>query len=125
MTAETELVTWLHGVVEHNRVMPKLIDVDTALPAVAYQRISSRPMFIHGKPPNEWIRWQLTIVAKTYLNARAQAERIKSAIEQFSGVGNIYRLKWENDSDGAQGFITENEPVRLDVIMNYCKQSMT
>ncbi len=123
MTAESELVAFLRTAVGHHRVMPKLVEPETALPAIAYQRISSRPLRFYGDvAANERIRWQLWVVAADYLSVRAVVDTIKQAIEGSPQIGRIRRMEWENDSDGGQGFANENEPARLDIMMYYCKQ---
>ena len=125
MLAETALRNFL---LDHTsdqvaqRILPKLIPQDTGLPAIAYQRISTAPVPRRGATSQENIRFQLTIVATTHLSARLLAETIKTAINNFTpNASGIISLAWTNDSDQPRGQTTGNQPVRIDVLMQFCK----
>ena len=127
MLAETALRNFLllHVSDVAERVYPKLIPQDSNLPAIAYQRITTAKIQRRGTTSRERIRFQLTIVAITHLSARLLAETIKSAIDNFTASEPIISLAWTNDSDQPRGANTGNQPVRIDVLMRYCKGATT
>ena len=105
------------------RIYPNVVPQDIALPAVAYQRISTVRDMAHDGPLGiAHVRFQLTISAASYTSARAVANAIRTALDGFSGLmGGVGGVTVEasfveNDSDGYNQAGGE-QVVRLDVLI--------
>ena len=89
------------------RIYPNVIPQDAAMPAVAYQRISTvRDMAHDGPTGMAHARFQFTCSAALYSTARSLANAIRVALDGFSGTmggagGVAVEASFvENDSDG-------------------------
>ena len=105
------------------RIYPNVVPQDIALPAVAFQRISTVRDMAHDGPLGiAHVRFQLTISAASYTSARVVANAIRTALDGFSGLmggasGVTVEASFvENDSDGYNQAGGE-QVVRLDVLI--------
>lgn len=92
MTLEEGLVAYLaanEGVAAlvGTRIYPLVVPQDAALPALAYQRISSPREHVHtGASGLVRARIQVTNVGGTYSAAKALAETVRVAMDGYSGA---------------------------------------
>lgn len=109
MSAETGLVNLLKGdtavaALVGTRIYPNVIPQDAALPAIAYQVISSETGYSHGGPDagnHPYI--QLTIEGDSYANTLAVCAACKARLSGFRGdIGNdrFEAIFLENEFDG-------------------------
>lgn len=84
-------VTALVGGSSSPRIYPNVVPQDVALPAIAYQRISTRRRAVHGSPASlARPRLQLTILAETYSEVKALAAAVREAMDGYMGtVGGV------------------------------------
>jgi hypothetical protein len=105
------------------RIYPNVVPQDIAMPAVAYQRISTVRDMAHDGPTGvAHARFQFTISASTYSSARNVANAIRVALDGFSGlmggVGGVTveAVFVENDFDGYNQAGGE-QVVRMDALV--------
>lgn len=120
-------ITGLIGAGDNARLYPLVIPQTAALPAVAYQKISSPKEQAHtGSSHLCRSRFQLTLVAATYTAVKALATAVKQCWDSFSGTviidtANSVRIDGcsiENDSDTSIERQTVVTPVvRIDVLI--------
>ncbi len=107
------------------RMYPNIIPQEVALPALAYQRISSeRSQFHDGTVFYDTARVQITIRATTYASAKSVISALKTTLSGFKGTMGgaggvtVFETNVENELDGydqAAGHST----VRLDITALY------
>jgi hypothetical protein len=105
------------------RVYPNVVPQDIAMPAVAYQRISTVRDMAHDGPLGiAHARFQFTISASSYSSARNVANAIRAAVDGVSGTwggegGVVIEASWvENEVDGYNQ-AGEEQVVRMDVLV--------
>jgi hypothetical protein len=105
------------------RIYPNVIPQDAAMPALAYQRISTVRYMAHDGPTGvAQARFQFTCSAALYSTARSLANAIRVALDGFSGLmggtnGVVVEAVFvENDFDGYNQAGGE-QIVRLDVLV--------
>ena len=105
------------------RIYPNVVPQDIALPAVAYQRISTTRVMAHDGPTGVAnARFQFTVSASTYSSARNVANAIRTALDGFSGLMGgqsgvkVEAVFVENDFDGYNQAGGE-QVVRLDAVV--------
>lgn len=91
------------------RIYPTVIPQDVALPAVAYQRISTRPLHTQGNPATiARIRVQTTALATTYAQAKSVAAAVKAALNGYRGTSGNITVRAATLADEADGYASEN-----------------
>lgn len=111
-----------------DRVYPLVVPQDVAMPAVAYQKVNSERIGVHGTSGGPgfgvagWARTrvQVTCHAEEYADARALADAVRTGLDGFRGVMNdevrVDGCRVENEVDGynqVAGYAT----VRVDLVM--------
>jgi hypothetical protein len=85
------------------RVYPLVIPQTAALPAIAYQKISSQKMQAHdGGSHLARSRFQITLEAETYGEVKDLADAVRACWDSFQGYVNYFYLQAtsiENESD--------------------------
>lgn len=73
------------------RMYPLVVPQDVALPAIAYQRISSKPIMAHGGPVGlTRARVQLTLVGRSYAEVKELADAVRARLNGLRGtVGGV------------------------------------
>ena len=99
----TGAVTALVGSGSAARIYPNKIPQEATLPAVAYQRVSTRRVKAHAAPTGlARVRVQVTCVARTYSEVKALAVVVRKALEGVMGTvgGLAVQGSWlETDAD--------------------------
>lgn len=117
LTVSASAVVALSG----TRGFPELIPETAALPAWAYQTISTNREPVHGGSSGltEQVM-QITCQATTYAGAKALAAAIRARLHGFKGTIStvkIHRTVVDNDQDGLVG--EDGATVRMDVSVFY------
>ena len=96
-------VTAIVGAGSASRIYPNKIPQEATLPAVAYQRVSTRRVKAHAAPTGlARVRVQVTCVARTYSEVKGLAVVVRKALEGVMGtVGGVtVQGSWlETDAD--------------------------
>lgn len=80
-------VTALVGGSSSPRIYPNVVPQDAGLPAIAYQRISSRRRAVHGAQASvARPRVQLTLVAASYSEVKGLAGAVRAALGGYVGT---------------------------------------
>ena len=99
----TAAVTAIVGAGSASRIYPNKIPQEATLPAVAYQRVSTRRVKAHAAPTGlARVRVQVTCVARTYSEVKGLAVVVRKALEGVMGtVGGVtVQGSWlETDAD--------------------------
>ena len=99
----TAAVTAIVGAGSASRIYPNKIPQEATLPAVAYQRVSTRRVKAHAAPTGlARVRVQVTCVARTYSEVKALAVVVRKALEGVMGTvgGLAVQGSWlETDAD--------------------------
>ena len=75
------------GAAVGTRVFPDVIPEDAALPAIAYQRISTPRLYSMSGPSGlAWPRFQFTMKATLYATAQALANALRASLSDYKGV---------------------------------------
>lgn len=86
------------------RVYPNVIPQNATLPAIAYQRISTRQTVSHSGPSNLYRpRFQFTAVSTTYANVKAVAGALRDALNGLTDEATTPPLGvalMDNETDG-------------------------
>lgn len=123
MTSSSEALVYL---LESNltgvHAYPNVVPEGTIAPAIAYQMISDQPeMTQDGFANYQTTRYQITIEAQSYSQARGLARTIKRALNGYHGAIsglNVWSCVVENDMDDYSP--TAMQPsARLDVLMQH------
>ncbi len=120
--AATSAITALIGSGTAMRLYPLVVPQTVALPAVAYQKISSPKEQAHDGPSNlARSRFQFTCEAETYAGVKAVATAIKNCWNSFRGTVSGVRIDGcaiDNDVDSASERQAAVTPVvRIDVLI--------
>lgn len=100
------------------RVYPLVIPAGEALPAVAYQRISTIPDASHDGPGSLLTaRVQFTVTGETYMQARRAAVALRLALDARAWMGCTSFLDGMSDDDASD----PGRPVdvRIDYLISY------
>ena len=112
MNFEESLVTQMEATsaltaVVSTRIYPNIIPQEAALPALAYQTISSGEWLYHtGAAQRQEIRVEITVRASTYLSAKAVIAVLKSTFRGYKGTlggaggVTVYYMTLDNEIDG-------------------------
>ena len=99
----TAAVTAIVGAGSASRIYPNKIPQEATLPAVAYQRVSTRRVKAHAAPTGlARVRVQVTCVARTYSAVKGLAVVVRKALDGVMGtVGGVaVQGSWlETDAD--------------------------
>ena len=99
----TAAVTAIVGAGSASRIYPNKIPQEATLPAVAYQRVSTRRVKAHAAPTGlALVRVQVTCVARTYSEVKGLAVVVRKALDGVMGtVGGVaVQGSWlETDAD--------------------------
>ena len=99
----TAAVTAIVGAGSASRIYPNKIPQEATLPAVAYQRVSTRRVKAHAAPTGlARVRVQVTCVARTYSEVKGLAVVVRKALEGVMGTvgGLALQGSWlETDAD--------------------------
>jgi hypothetical protein len=105
------------------RIYPNVVPQDIAMPAVAYQRISTTRVMAHDGPTGvASARFQFTVSGSTYSSARNVVNAIRTALDGFSGLMGgtngviVEAIFVENDFDGYNQAGGE-QVIRLDALV--------
>jgi hypothetical protein len=80
-------VTTLVGGSSSPRIYPNVVPQDAALPAMAYQRISSYRRATHGSPASlARPRIQITMMAESYSQVKGVAAAVREALDGYVGT---------------------------------------
>jgi len=120
--ANTAAITALIGSGSVMRLYPLVVPQTAALPAVAYQKISSPKEQSHsGSSHLARSRFQITCEAETYAGVKALATAVKNCWNSYRGTVNNVRIDGcaiDNDSDSANERQAAVTPVvRIDVLI--------
>lgn len=126
MSIETALYSYLTSyagltALVGDRIYPLVIPEQAGLPAIAYQRISTRITYSHdGDSELDRTRFQFACVAKTAKEAREVAEQVVAALSAYSGPMdglNVGASFIENRLDGYEPQPTDAYVVRVDALL--------
>src|SRR5512139_2073669 len=120
--ASTAAITALIGTGANMRMYPLIVPQTAALPAVAYQKVSSPKEQAHpGSTHLCRSRFQFTCEADTYSSVKALATAVKDCWNSFRGTVNTVRIDGcaiDNDVDSALERQAAVSPVvRIDVLI--------
>ena len=107
------------------RAYPNVIPQDAALPALAYQTISSPRQMLHdGASGIAWPRFQITAQAQTFSEVVDLMNKVRIALDGYTGTmggagGVTIEGAFVTDIRDGYDFATERETRRLDVIIHH------
>lgn len=86
------------------RVYPNVVPQDVALPAVAYQRISTSRVYSHSPGVSQLARprFQFTSVANSYSDVKAVANAVRGALDAYGGTAAsvlVFTMLSQNEFD--------------------------
>lgn len=126
MSIETALYSYLTSyagltALVSDRIYPLVIPEQASLPAIAYQRISTRITYSHdGDSELDRPRFQFACVASTAKAAREVAEQVVAALSGYSGTMsglNVGASFIENQLDGYEPQPTDAYVMRVDALI--------
>lgn len=104
------------------RIYPLVIPEDSALPVIAYQRISSSRILAHDGPGGlATATVQLTIQGTSYTSTKAVAAAARALLNGYTGLMStvhVERCALENELDSYE-FETDAKVVRQDYSIMY------
>lgn len=102
------------------RVFPLRVPQDAAMPAIAYQKISSPKTASHGGGSHlAQSRIQITIEADTYREVKSTADQVRACWDGFRGTVSGVRIDGALVQDDRDGWSDQHSApvVRVDVMV--------